>query len=303
MNLIAQTSFSKSDDSQTKELFGGKVEHLNEFKGEIYYLPKNTKRLPDYSQLKPKGEIYTSFLNIQDQDFAIGFPGVTDRFENFGVDYKGKFYLKTNVNYCFFLASDDGSQLFIDDYLIINNDGQHSYMPMVNCLELSKGFHDIEVKYFQGPRLRVALVLGYKKIDDSRYKVFDLRNFSPVFVEEQDSTINISIGSEILFEFNSFELSQIAKETLGNIKRLVIDKASIISITIEGHTDDIGNDDYNMALSLKRANAVNDYFTSIGVSAEYLKPIGFGKSKPKVPNTDDASRKQNRRIELTILKN
>lgn len=302
LNLLAQAGTDSSQNNHRENIFGEKEEKINNLTGYIYYLEGNTRILPDFKKLTPVGEIYTNSININNQDFKIGFPGVSNRFENFAVDYKGDFYINDSNYYCFLLGSDDGSKLFIDEKLVVDNDYQHALIFKTNCIKLSKGFHKIEVQYFQGPRYNVALILQYRKIDEKEFQVFDLSQLYSMTVNENDSLIDISIGDEILFEFNSYELNEAAQHALEEIKRLIIDKAKIKAITIEGHTDDIGSEEYNMKLSINRANSVKEYLTNIGVSPEIIVTKGCGEMKPKVLNIDDKSRKKNRRIEIVLLK-
>jgi outer membrane protein OmpA-like peptidoglycan-associated protein len=302
LNLKAQPDSDLTPDIQSNHVFGEKEEHINNFTGTIYYIPENTKKLPDFSKLTPVGKIYTNSLNIDKQDFQEGFPGVSDRYEYFAIDYKGEFYLKDSGAYCFTLGSDDGSKLLIDDSLIINSDYLHELVYFYRCIWLTKGLHKIEVQYFQGPRFSVALVLLYRKWENKSYEVFNLSQFYPISVNEKEGSIDISIGNEILFDFNSFELSELARKALEEIKRVIIDKTRLESIIIEGHTDDIGSEEYNMKLSENRANAVKNYFKNIGVDSQSIITKGCGKLKPKVPNIDEDSRKKNRRIEMSVIK-
>src|SRR6266568_2486559 len=94
-------------------------------RGEVYLLKPNTDHLPKFEKLEPVGTIYTSALNIPPRDFMEGFPGVTNRFEWFAIDYSGNFYVADPGKYRFLLASDDGSKLYIDDKRVIDNDGIH----------------------------------------------------------------------------------------------------------------------------------------------------------------------------------
>ncbi len=132
-------------------------------KGDIYFLPVGTDRLPDFAALKPVGTIYTDRLDVSPRSFTEGFPGVTGRFEWFAIDYNGRFSIDRPAKYSFTLTSDDGAKLFIDDSLIINNDGIHpaSTSPPSTVL-LNSGSHKLRVQYFQGPRERIALVLEVK---------------------------------------------------------------------------------------------------------------------------------------------
>lgn len=73
-----------------------------------------------------------------------------------------------------------------------------------------------------------------------------------------------------------------------------------VKIEIGGHTDDVGSDENNQILSAKRAYEVYQYFVSKSVTVERLLYIGYGETKPKVPNTSDYNRALNRRVELMI---
>jgi hypothetical protein len=82
-------------------VFGTTVVIPSGLLGNIYYLPRNTATLADLPHLHPKGTIYTTSLNVPPQDFLIGFPGITQRFEWFAIDYSGKFWIETPGLYGF----------------------------------------------------------------------------------------------------------------------------------------------------------------------------------------------------------
>jgi len=303
MTLVySQNNLGIDKDTIKISDFGKNKEQTFNFTGEIFYLPQDTKRLPNFEKLTPVGKIYTQKINIKDQSFKKGFPGVTDRFEYFAIDYKGRFYIKDTCSYCFMLGSDDGSKLFIDDSLLINNDFVHGFVYKSGCRFLQKGMHKIEVQYFQGPRYNVALILRFRKKEDKAAQIFDLTEFYPITIKESGDSIHIEIGDEILFDYNSYELSEEAKQALGEIKRVLFENSKLKSIVIEGYTDDIGSDVYNLKLSKNRADEVKDLFISLGVNSETIVTRGYGKANPKFPNIDEANRKKNRRIEMLILK-
>lgn len=72
------------------------------------------------------------------------------------------------------------------------------------------------------------------------------------------------------------------------------------TITVSGHTDNVGKDDYNLKLSQDRANAVAQYLISQGISASRVNAVGFGKTKPIADNGTEVGRSQNRRVEISI---
>ena len=140
-------------------VFGTNVVIPAGLKGLVYELQPDTKRLPDFESLRPVATIYTSALNVAPQDFMQGFPGIGNRLEWFAIDYTGKFWIARNGKYKFALNSDDGSKLYIDDTLVIDNDGQHPPVSRKGSVKLTVGVHRIRVSYFQGPRFMVALTL------------------------------------------------------------------------------------------------------------------------------------------------
>ena len=71
---------------------------------------------------------------------------------------------------------------------------------------------------------------------------------------------------------------------------------------IAGHTSSIGTEDYNMALSQRRAEAVRAYLVSQGVADNRLTPKGYGETQPKYPNDNEGRNWRNRRVELRRIK-
>ena len=140
-------------------VFGTTVVIPSGLRGQIYNIGHRTKRLPDFAKMKPVGVIYTSMLNVPLQDFKRGFPGVTKRYEWFAIDYAGRFWIEQPGDYTFSLLADDGARLYIDDQLVVDNDGIHMAQTKEARVTLAGGIHRIGVGYFQGPRYQVALVL------------------------------------------------------------------------------------------------------------------------------------------------
>jgi outer membrane protein OmpA-like peptidoglycan-associated protein len=74
-----------------------------------------------------------------------------------------------------------------------------------------------------------------------------------------------------------------------------------VKLEISGHTDDVGNDKQNLTLSQKRAQSVVNYLSAAGIAVVRVKAIGYGKTRPVVPNTSDDNRRLNRRIEWRVM--
>ena len=74
-----------------------------------------------------------------------------------------------------------------------------------------------------------------------------------------------------------------------------------MKVTIQGHTDDVGDNAYNLDLSKKRAKTVRDYLISKGIAADRIRSEGYGETRPVQKGTDEISRQMNRRVEFEIL--
>jgi outer membrane protein OmpA-like peptidoglycan-associated protein len=121
-------------------------------------------------------------------------------------------------------------------------------------------------------------------------------------VERVSEGIEMTFESALMFKLNSAEISDNSKADLASAAD-VFQKYSDTKIIIEGHTDDTGSDEFNMALSEKRANAVKDFFVAKGISADRLSASGHGETKPKYVNDSEANRQKNRRVELAVVAN
>lgn len=100
-----------------------------------------------------------------------------------------------------------------------------------------------------------------------------------------------------------FDKSFIRMEDFTNLDRDVatLREWGDMKVEVAGHTDSIGTDQYNMGLSLRRAEAVRDYLVSKGIAPDRLSVKAYGESQPVADNATDAGRFQNRRVELVPL--
>lgn len=127
-----------------------------------------------------------------------------------------------------------------------------------------------------------------------------------ITVRETDQDIVLSVTSDILFGFDSSELSSKAKSTLADINK-VLDSAPQDTVRVVGHTDSKGSEAYNQDLSKARADAVVDFLVGNGVDPSRLKSEGSGETEPVAANEIDgrdnpAGRTQNRRVEFVLPK-
>jgi peptidoglycan-associated lipoprotein len=109
----------------------------------------------------------------------------------------------------------------------------------------------------------------------------------------------VSVGDRVFFDTNSSELSARARETLDKQAQW-LDHYSQYDFTIEGHTDERGTREYNIALGARRAAIVRDYLISQGVAAQRIRTISYGKERPVAVCDAESCWSQNRRA-VTVL--
>ncbi len=102
------------------------------------------------------------------------------------------------------------------------------------------------------------------------------------------------------FDFDRATLRADARPVLDEAIR-ALDEAPDVRVSVEGHTDAVGTDAYNQALSERRARAVVDYLAAGGINAARLAVVGHGEEKPVASNDDADGRAQNRRVELRVV--
>ena len=302
VSLLSGGKASPPEKTPESSPFGQAREAAFRLKGTIYAIPPNTGKLPDFSRLKPIGTIYAQELNIPPTKFDRGFPGVTNRFEWFAIDYKGSMFIPRGGTYTFALISDDGARLIIDGKTIIDNDGIHPPTRKEGSITLKPGLHTIEVQYFQGPRYYVALQLLVKR--GNTFVPWNAQAFSPVQVKEEKGVKTLVLSNQVLFDFNSDQLKPQARLVLQEVAKVIsqtLREHPHSTIVVEGHTDNIGSQAYNLDLSRRRALHVAQYLETQKVPRDRLTIRGLGESQPLFPNDTEEHRAKNRRVEIKII--
>lgn len=135
---------------------------------------------------------------------------------------------------------------------------------------------------------------------------FDLTDTARYKEETKDVKLKpIKAGSDVVlknifFETASFTLKETSRNELDRIIKLM-EQYPTMRIEINGHTDNVGSDEYNNDLSLKRANSVKEYLTNRGIVKDRLVTNGYGKLKPIATNDTPEGRAMNRRIALIVI--
>jgi peptidoglycan-associated lipoprotein len=108
-----------------------------------------------------------------------------------------------------------------------------------------------------------------------------------------------SLLTPVMFEYDSSELTSGAQQSL-NDNAAVLKKYLTWTVTIEGHCDERGTAEYNLALGERRAVAARAYLVSLGISADRLRTVSYGKEFPFDPGHDEAAYARNRRAHFVI---
>jgi outer membrane protein OmpA-like peptidoglycan-associated protein len=121
-----------------------------------------------------------------------------------------------------------------------------------------------------------------------------------MILETRESARGLIVNiSDVLFDFNKYTLKPGAREKMAKVSGILLAYPGL-RLQLEGHTDSIGTDEYNMVLSQKRAGTVRDYLISQGVQDGNVSAVGLGKENPVASNDTNAGRQQNRRVEMVV---
>ncbi len=145
----------------------------------------------------------------------------------------------------------------------------------------------------EADRIRAEAQAELDRLEKALGKIADTRRTALGLV--------MNLGEDtIKFDFDKADLKPEDKELLSRIAGILLTSLDY-TIAINGHTDDVGSDEYNEGLSERRAAAVRDYLVEANISEEILSVQGWGKKQPLVRGTSDEARAKNRRVELAIV--
>lgn len=116
-----------------------------------------------------------------------------------------------------------------------------------------------------------------------------------------ETEVTIRLAGSVLFDFDKADIRPDAERALADVVEIIRGFPDR-PVKVDGHTDSIGSDAYNQALSEKRARAVRDWLAAHGVEKSRMTASGFGESRPVADNATAAGRQANRRVEIVIEK-
>ncbi len=106
----------------------------------------------------------------------------------------------------------------------------------------------------------------------------------------------------VYFDFDKSDLRKDSRDVLSKNAEALLKQVADAKIQIAGHCDERGSDEYNLALGERRAKSVAKYLITLGVKADRISTISYGKEKPAVQGSDEAAWSKNRRAEFVIVK-
>ena len=111
--------------------------------------------------------------------------------------------------------------------------------------------------------------------------------------------LEVSVGDRVLFDYDSSVLNPVATQTLDRQAAWLKQYPDVI-VTVEGHADERGTREYNLALGDRRASAVKNYLVALQVSDDRILTISYGEERPDDPSHDEGAWAQNRRV-VTVV--
>jgi len=144
-----------------------------------------------------------------------------------------------------------------------------------------------------------------EEVDSQQATTVDLTSDSDTSSEAaSDPMSNVDIGEpyvKIYFDYDQDTLREDALSDLLKVSRLMKDNPKY-TLLVEGHADERGTREYNLALSERRAKAVEDFLSASGVSSFNVEVVGYGEEKPVDNGSNESAWSQNRRAELFFIK-
>ena len=143
-----------------------------------------------------------------------------------------------------------------------------------------------------------------EKVDVQETKTVDLTATKQQDTNNEVVMNNVDVGEAyvtILFDYDEDTLKEESLEELFAISRLM-KSDSMYTLLVEGHADERGTREYNLALSERRAKAVEDFLTATGVSSFNIEVVGYGEEVPVDTSSNESAWSKNRRAELFFIK-
>ena len=119
----------------------------------------------------------------------------------------------------------------------------------------------------------------------------------PSMGRQEDRVVNV--GDRVVFRYDKYNLQAESRQVLEK-QAAWLQKHGVLTVVVGGHADERGTREYNLALGERRANSVKDYLVALGVAADRIRTISYGKERPVALGSNEAAWAQNRRSVTAI---
>jgi outer membrane protein OmpA-like peptidoglycan-associated protein len=134
-----------------------------------------------------------------------------------------------------------------------------------------------------------------KRADDAQAKLAEVAK-----LKEEARGLVITLSGSVVFASNQASILPAAQARLNQVSEALLSTDSLRNLVVEGHTDSIGSEAYNMQLSQRRADSVRSYLISRGYPADKIEASGIGEIRPIASNSNPEGRSNNRRVEIIV---
>jgi outer membrane protein OmpA-like peptidoglycan-associated protein len=134
-----------------------------------------------------------------------------------------------------------------------------------------------------------------KRADDAQAKLAEVAK-----LKEEARGLVITLSGSVVFASNQALILPAAQARLNQVSEALLSTDSLRNLVVEGHTDSIGSEAYNMQLSQRRADSVRSYLISRGYPADKIEASGIGEIRPIASNSNPEGRSNNRRVEIIV---
>ena len=114
-----------------------------------------------------------------------------------------------------------------------------------------------------------------------------------------EEMINRIMLEDVYFDYDRSDLTENAKRLLAQVAEILVNETRFI-VTVEGHTDARGTEDYNISLGARRSSVVREFLIAYGVDGSRLMSVSYGKERPKVWGSDESAYSKNRRAHFRV---
>jgi len=142
---------------------------------------------------------------------------------------------------------------------------------------------------------KAAEVKPEEKITEQRLAKIETKEETPKYIEER------GLFGDIQFDYDKYDIRPDAKPILQNVASYLL-KNAVAKILVEGHCDERGTNEYNLALGDRRAKAARDYLIALGIASNRIEMLSYGEEKPLCKESAEECWAKNRRAHFVILK-